>query len=128
MLRPHDSDLMCAGCNSLIARVQIRPLGAIQVRDTNGGRVTPLGGVTAMAIAQTRLAKAEAAGAAASGSDDDDVRGVGAARRSIEYLRQEAGELVFDLICPDCGRQYVRSSPDLARSVQQAENGRIILT
>ncbi len=53
----------------LIARAQTRPLGAIRVYDPDGGRIGPLGWVTAMAMAQTRLATAEAASAEAPGSD-----------------------------------------------------------
>ncbi|MDQ2726682.1 MAG: hypothetical protein M3Y91_02185 [Actinomycetota bacterium] len=127
LLRGHAGELICSCCHGLIARAQMRPLGGIRVYDPDGGRIAPLGGVTAMAIAQTRLAHAEAASAGATGSDRDADGEVGVAQSHVEYLRREAGELVFDLICPNCRSHYLRSSPDLARSVQHEQGGRVSL-
>ena len=115
MFRGYDRELVCSHCRSVIAWIRLRPFSLMKIRDTNTQEVTPLGGAVAMRAAEVRLADAEAA--TSDSTEDGEVR---AARRHVDYLRREAGEVIYELKCPTCGTRYDRSLPHLTKDVRHA--------
>ncbi len=71
VLRRYNSDLVCSHCGAVIAHIDLRPYARPRLQDPEGRHITPSGGMTAMGIAQTRLAGAEAANAADRTADHD---------------------------------------------------------
>ncbi len=102
MFRGYDRELVCSRCRSVIAWIRLRPFSLLQIRDTLGHEVTPLGGTVAMGAAEVELSDAKAA---ADASGDGNVR---AAQRRIDYLRREAGEVFYAFTCPNCATRYDR--------------------
>ena len=127
LFRRYEREPVCARCRSLLAWVRLGIWRLTSVRDTRGEEVTPLGGATAIRVAQTRLSDAEAADAAGLPAAQDQYRGVAASRRELEYLRRGAGEVVYELRCPSCHARYVRSLPDLTAAVRRGNSGRVVL-
>jgi hypothetical protein len=125
--RRYERELVCARCRSVMAWVRLGLWSLMHIRDGAGAEVTPLGGGTAIRLAQTRLADAEAADAAGLPQAQDQYRGVAASRRELEYVRRVAGEVVYELSCPSCQARYVRSLPDLTAAVRRADSSRVVL-
>jgi hypothetical protein len=127
LLRRYERELVCARCRSVLAWVRLGLWRLMRVRDTHGEEVTPLGGATAIRLAETRLGDAEAADAAGLPAAQDQYRGVAASRRELAYVRGQAGEVVYELRCPSCHARYVRSLPDLTAAVRRGRSGRVVL-
>lgn len=81
-----------------------------------------------MGIAQTRLEEAKAAALGEAGPEQIAPDKVRAAQSCVEYLRREAGELIYDLTCRGCGRIFMRTSPAVAHGAKEAEGGRATLS
>ena len=125
--RRYERELVCARCRSVMAWVRLGLWSLMRIHDGSGAEVTPLGGATAIRLAETRLADAEAADAAGSSLAQDQYRGVAASRRDLEYVRRAAGEVVYELRCPSCRARYLWSLPDLTAAVRRADSGRVVL-
>lgn len=127
VFRRYERELVCGRCRSVMAWVRLTPFALVQIRDTRRLPVTPLGGALAQRILETRLADALAADARGDVSALDPYRGVRASTRALAYLRQEAGEVIYELACPSCRALYLRSLPDLASAVRRSPVGRVAL-
>jgi hypothetical protein len=124
-LRGYERELSCTACRNVVAWVRLRPWALMQIRHVSGYEITPLGGAVAMGILQTRLGDAERA-ADRPGFDLHDEDQILDLRRRIDYLRGEAGEVIYELECP-CGARYLRSLPHLIETVRAAPSGRVPL-
>ena len=127
LFRRYERELVCARCRSVMAWVRLGLWSLMRIRDPSGAEVTPLGGGTAIRLAETRLADAQAADAVGVPLAQDQYRGVAASRRELEYVRRQAGEVVYEVRCPSCRARYVRSLPDLTAAVRGADSGRVVL-
>jgi hypothetical protein len=110
-----------------MAWVRLGLWSLMRIRDGSGAEVDPLGGGTAIRVAETRLADAEAVDAAGRPFGQDQYRGVAACRRDLDYVRRVAGEVVHKLSCPSCRARYLRSLPDLTAAVRRADSGRVVI-
>jgi hypothetical protein len=117
LLRRHERDLVCDRCGAVVARARVGPVALIEVRDAAGVAVAPLSGAVAAGVARVRLSAAEAAADRVGRYPGEDLE-VLAARRAVEYLREQLGELAFDLACPSCEGRWWRSLPELAAAVR----------
>jgi hypothetical protein len=61
LFRRYERELVCGRCRSVMAWVRLGLWSLMRIRDVSGAEVTPLGGGTAIRLAETRLAEAEAA-------------------------------------------------------------------
>ena len=111
----------------MLAVVRIGPWALPRVVGVGGAEVPPLGGAVALRIAETRLSTARDAAAAGRPEAWDGYRGVATCERSLAHLRREAGELCFELDCPQCRAGHLRSLPDLLADVRGATVGRVVL-
>lgn len=127
LLRRYERELVCSRCRAVLAWVRLRLFALIQIRDMAGQEVTPLGGRTALAIAEHRLAGAQSADAAGRPQALDEYDGVAACERELAYLRRQAGGIMYEFRCPACRARYVRSLPDLSAAVRRAPTGRVEL-
>jgi hypothetical protein len=127
LVRRYERELVCVRCRSVMAWVRLGLWSLMRIRDTAGAEVSPLGGGTAIRVAETRLADAEAAEAAGLPVALDPYRGVAASRRDLDYVRRVAGEVVYELACPSCRARYLRSLPDLTAAVRRADSGRVVM-
>jgi hypothetical protein len=126
VLRSYERELVCSRCRNVIAWIRLGPVALIKIRHVSGYAVTPLGGAVAMRILKTRLASAQRALDAAPNGDPDLQLAVIVNRERIDYLRRDAGELVYELDCA-CGASWLRSLPHLAHEVRAGATGRIPL-
>jgi hypothetical protein len=112
-----DEQLVCGACEAVFAEVHLGPLASgITVRDlVSGAQLMPRNGFRVTAEAQARLAQAEAA--AGDGVPPPDLV---EARDLCAYLKRQAGEIIYDLVCR-CGRHYLRASPHLRKEVRSAQ-------
>jgi hypothetical protein len=116
MLTGRDVELVCGACESVFARVHIRPLALGMVVDSilTGAMLMPRPGYSINEEARQRLVRAKAAVDAGDARANDELNN---ARAVSDYLRSHGGEIVYDLTCR-CRRRYVRTSPDLHRDVR----------
>jgi hypothetical protein len=126
LFRRHCKELVCGRCGSRSGAAVVRPFALVQVTDARGRPVAPLQGAVAARVAQTRLAAAEDAADRVGRARDEDLE-VLAARRGVEYLHGQVGEIAFDLDCPSCEIRHWRSLPDLVRQVRGTASGTLTL-
>lgn len=126
-LRKYERELVCQRCRSVIAWVTLGLWRLMSIRDVHGNDITPLSGNTAMDVARTRLADARRAEAAGDPKALDQYRGVVASERALAYLKAEAGEVMYEVVCPSCRAVYLRSLVHLVALVRNAPAGRVVL-
>lgn len=126
-LRKYERELLCQRCHSVIAWVTLGLWRLMSIRNVHGKNIPPLSGNIAMDVARTRLADARSAEAAGDPKALDQYRGVVACERAVEYLKAEAGEVMYEFDCPSCRAVYLRSLGHLAALVRNAPNGRVVL-
>ena len=120
----YDRELTCARCRGVIAFVRTRPFSLLKVQHVDGYDISPHGTTVAVRIEQARLARLqrerEAVPELVGDSEVEEVH------RRLAYLKREAGEVVYEFVCP-CGATHLRSLPDLSRAIRRAEASRVEL-
>ena len=126
VFRSYQRELVCGYCGSVMAWIGLRPFRHPSVRHVGGHDVFPMGEALSMRVARTRLADAERAARDPLFSRDPDLPCfIEHTERQINYLRVQGGEPVYELICTECGANYIRSMPDLSTQVRRAPSGRM---
>lgn len=126
IFRGHQRELVCGYCASVMAWIELRPLRHPTVRHVTGHQVIPMREGMATAVARTRLTTAkEAAEDPLFNRDPDLPCFIEHTTRQINYLRVQGGEPVFELLCAECGANYLRSMPDLCTQVRRSPISRV---
>jgi len=126
VFRHYQRELVCGYCASVMAFIELRPFRHPAVKHVTGPDVVPMGEGLAMRVARTRLSSAETAARDPLFNRDPDLPCfIEHTSRQINYLRIQGGEPVYELLCSECGANYLRSMPDLSNQVRRAPTGRV---
>lgn len=126
VFRSYQRELVCGYCGSVMAWIALRPFRYPSVRHVSGTDVSPMGEALAMRVARTRLATAQQTARDPLFNRDPDLPCfIEHTERQINYLRVQGGEPVYELLCTECGANYIRSMPDLSTQVRRALSGRV---
>jgi hypothetical protein len=128
LFRGYQRELVCGRCEGVMAWVELRPFRYPTVRHVTGHEVAPMGEGLALRVARTRLDNARRATHDPLFNADPELpEFIEHTTRQIDYLRRQGGEPVYELLCTQCGADYLRSMPDLAGQVRRAPTGRVAL-
>jgi hypothetical protein len=118
--RARDVELRCGQCETTFARVHIRALyPTIHARTIdNDASIMPRPGYSANEESRQRTARA---------LESENPTLIESERRVDAYLRNVAGDIIYDLRCP-CGLRYVRSMPDLRWQIRNTEGQCVTLS
>lgn len=126
VFRSHQRELVCGYCASVMAWIDLRPFRHPRVYHVNGSTVLPMGEGMARRITQTRLASAREALADPLFVRDPDLPCfIEHSERQLDYLSRQCGEPVYELLCTNCGANYLRSMPHLSAQVRRSAISRV---
>ena len=98
--------LTCPRCGDVVADAEYRPFpSTLRLHDTAGTLLQPTGGAVLVRLAQRQLA-------------DPGDPGHGDAEDRLEYLRDNLGELMYDLRCPR-GHVTLATMPGIVRAMRR---------
>ena len=98
--------LTCPQCGDIVAEAEYRPFpSTLRLRGTDGTLLQPTGGAVLVRLAQRQLA-------------DPDDPGHAQAEARLEFIRDNLGELMYDLRCPR-GHITLATMPGIVRAVRR---------
>ena len=108
--------ILCPKCGDVLADADYRPVaGSLALSGPGGYQLTPQ-----MGAIHTRRAEQELASASSPGGADE-------ARTRLEFIRQNAGELLYDLPCHQ-GHYTLATAPQITRALRRAKGGWVSLS
>lgn len=104
--------LTCPQCGDVVADADYRPFPSkLRLRGTDGAPLRPTGGAVLVRLTQRQL-------------DDPDDPGRAQAEDRMEFIRQNLGELMYDLRCPR-GHVTLATAPGIVRAMRHTP-GRLV--